>query len=165
MTDYKQLCGELLNRLNGLYEEVIDAGVGCVPDEGQDLMNRAWDAMAEPEPEGELTDEELLHIWQFNFFKTNKTRFLGIARAVEAAVIARRPAPVPVPVSEHPDEREGWCDSDGRCWWGRRADSTSNADWFYATWAETIVFCEHSMPQFSLPHDALPLPAGEAQHG
>lgn len=51
MTDYKQLCGELLNRLNGLYEEVIDAGVGCVPDEAQDLMNRAWDAMAEPEPE------------------------------------------------------------------------------------------------------------------
>jgi hypothetical protein len=51
MTDYKQLCSELLNRLNGLYEEIIDAGVGYVPDEAQDLMNRAWEAMAQPEPE------------------------------------------------------------------------------------------------------------------
>ena len=52
MTDYKQLCGELLNRLNGLYEEIVDAGVGYVPDEAQDLMNRARAALAEPEPEG-----------------------------------------------------------------------------------------------------------------
>jgi hypothetical protein len=28
-TDYRALCAELLNRLNGLYEEIIDAGVGC----------------------------------------------------------------------------------------------------------------------------------------
>jgi hypothetical protein len=27
-TDYKALCGELLNRLSGLYEELIDAGSG-----------------------------------------------------------------------------------------------------------------------------------------
>jgi hypothetical protein len=46
-TDYKALCGELLNRLSGLYEELIDEEVGYVPDEAQDLMNRAWDAMAE----------------------------------------------------------------------------------------------------------------------
>jgi hypothetical protein len=28
-----------------------------------------------------------------------------------------RPAIQPVPVTEHPWERQGWCDADGRCWW------------------------------------------------
>ena len=27
------------------------------------------------------------------------------------------PAAQPVAVSEHPWERDGWCDEQGRCWW------------------------------------------------
>lgn len=31
--------------------------------------------------------------------------------------LTRAAAPVPVPVSDRPWEREGWCDMDGECWW------------------------------------------------
>ena len=34
-----------------------------------------------------------------------------------AELLERHAAPVPVPVSERPWEREGWCDMDGECWW------------------------------------------------
>lgn len=57
------------------------------PEHSRSVMSPA--PGAEPE---RLTDEELLHIWRFNFSKTNRTRFLDIARAVEAAVLARHPA-------------------------------------------------------------------------
>jgi hypothetical protein len=60
MPDYKELCGDLLNRLNGLYEELIDAGAGWIPPEAQELMNHAWEAMAEPEPEGAIPVNERL---------------------------------------------------------------------------------------------------------
>ena len=30
--------------------------------------------------------------------------------------------PAPVPVSDRPWEREGWCDAEGECWWRDRRD-------------------------------------------
>jgi hypothetical protein len=58
MTDYKQLCAELLNA----YEhELNKRGMGC------DLINRARAALAQPEPEGP-SDEELTQ-FLFESFK------------------------------------------------------------------------------------------------
>lgn len=67
-------------------------------------------------------------------------------------------------MSERPWEREGWCDESGKCWWGRTADEFWNPVWHYATWEEVQEFCNpfDAMPQVSLPHNALPLPAAEA---
>jgi hypothetical protein len=67
------------------------------------------------------------------------------------AILTRyaRPAIEPVPVSERPWEREGWCDAEGRCygwdgdyWWMVGNPGAAN---------ETITHC--------LPHWALPVPA------
>lgn len=62
MTDYKQLCTELVDRLEGLYDELVDSEMGWVPPEAQELMTRAHAALAEPEPEVP-TDEELLQVF------------------------------------------------------------------------------------------------------
>jgi hypothetical protein len=64
----------------------------------------------------------------------------------------------PVPVSERPWEREGWCDAEGRCWWGRPSEELCNSDWFLATRSEVEEFCEDCLPTVSLPHYALPVP-------
>ena len=71
------------------------------------------------------------------------------------AVLARwgNPAPQPVPVSERPWERQGWCDKDGRCWFGW-------ADEPDASWS----FCkpsERDTATVSIPANALPLPKQE----
>ena len=117
------------------------------------------------------TDEELLHIAAISIEPYERS---GIATgeyepetecAVEVygseliayarAVLARwgNPAPQPVPVSERPWERQGWCDKYGRCWfgWGRRAA---------ASWS----FCkpsERDTATVSIPVNALPLPEQE----
>jgi hypothetical protein len=67
----------------------------------------------------------------------------------------------PVPVSERPWEREGWCDAEGRCWWGRPSEELCNSDWYLATRAEVEEFCSGCMPIVSLPHNALPVPGAE----
>jgi hypothetical protein len=75
-------------------------------------------------------------------------------RALErSATLLRQPAPavVAVAISERPWEREGWCDADGKCWWGRQADDFCNPDWHYATRSEVEEFCSDAMPQVSLP--------------
>ena len=60
------------------------------------------------------------------------------------------PARVPVEVSERPWEREGWCDSEGRCWWFNPEDP----HWVF----DDAMTCRH-WADFSLPHNALPLPS------
>jgi hypothetical protein len=63
------------------------------------------------------------------------------------------PAIEPVPVSERPWEREGWCDAEGRCWWWNPATNTLGTPWWsYSPWE----WMEDAT--CSLPHHALPLP-------
>jgi hypothetical protein len=69
-----------------------------------------------------------------------------------------RPTIQPVPAAERPWEREGWCDAEGRCWWGRPSEELCNSDWHLATRAEVEKFCSYCMPIVSLPHHALPIP-------
>ena len=114
--DYRALCAELLNRLNGLYEEILDAGVGCVPDEAQDLMNRAWEAMAQPEPEGP-TDENLTqHLFEgfsgpIEFLcDAEEDTHLMIRSHVKfaRAVLARWGRPTPQPADGEVAELVAW---------------------------------------------------------
>ena len=79
---YRAMCAELVRRWDAANGDHDLLGVA-------DAMDRARLLLAQPEPEG-LTDEELLHIWRFNFYKTNQTRFLDIARAAIAADRAQR---------------------------------------------------------------------------
>jgi len=149
MTDYKQLCAELV--------DAIDSGIPTDRMHLSPLMLRARAALAAPEPEGP-TDEELLEEWR---------QLMGAPKAVLAqpmldfarAVLARwgRPAPVPVAVSEHPWERDGWCHPEER--WA----------WFYnwrVGWRDAIPPESLKPPTLfpythSLPFNALPLPSRE----
>ena len=137
MTDFRALCAELAQQLDDALDFTVSSETRR---HMKSLVARARAELAESEPPAkrDVADEDLDAMWN-----TEAEYFALYSEACRfaRAVLARfGGSPVPVPVSEHPD-------------------STSNADWFYATWAETIVFCEHSMPQVSLPHDALPLPA------
>jgi hypothetical protein len=83
MTDYKQMCAELLNRLQGLYDELVDSEMGWVPPEAQELMTRARAALAEPEPEGP-TDADL-HAMAFSYSQPcYKFEYIPFARSVLA---------------------------------------------------------------------------------
>jgi hypothetical protein len=74
-----------------------------------------------------------------------------------------RPTIEPVPVSQRPWEREGWCDADGRCWWGRVEGHPGNPEWFLATREEISDFYEIGDWCVLLPHHALPLPTEKRQ--
>jgi hypothetical protein len=156
MTDYKQLCAELLNCLNGLYEEIIDAGVGSIPDEAQDLMNRAWEAMAESEPEGPTRRQLLQLAAEFWPEGCEPAQAVPFARAV----LARwgRPAPQPIPVSErlpgpedcmaNPRNGEGqWC------WgWGQYSSSAPfTGRWRMLPRAYIVEESTHWLPAHALP--------------
>ena len=66
------------------------------------------------------------------------------------AVLARwgRAAIKPVPVSERPWEREGWCDNNGWCW-GFDADDT-DPFWSFDR-PDAWVCWTHVLPHYALP--------------
>ena len=74
-----------------------------------------------------------------------------------------RPAIEPVPVAERPWEREGWCDAEGRCWWGRVEGNPGNPEWFLAGLSEIEGFYEIGDWIVLLPHHALPVPGAEVR--
>ena len=80
----------------------------------------------------------------------------GLYRAAE---LLQQQHPTPVPVSDEPWKREGWCDEDGFCWFGWAAEPYLPPD---ASWS----FCMPSEREYhsvSLPARALPLPQGEVE--
>ena len=68
--------------------------------------------------------------------------------------------PRPIPVAERPWERPGFCDAEGKCWWGRPSEELCNSDWFLATRAEVEEFCSDCLPIVCLPAADIPLPEG-----
>ena len=155
------------------WEAILDA-VECHCDEGP--PGEGWKsaslstasaalstALAQPEPEGP-TDSEVLTdeaIEELTWRHTCEIGDLGVGIAVEdapafiRAALARwgRPAIEPVPASERPWEREGWCDAEGRCWFGAPQDGPADAGWILRMPSERL-----SHQTVSLPHHALPLP-------
>ena len=98
------------------------------------------------------TDEELAFLYYVHCGGSDAMGQVGFEDAARAA-LARwsRPAIEPVPVSERPWERKGWCDAEGRCygwdgdyWWMVGNPGSAN---------ETITHW--------LPHWALPVPEME----
>jgi hypothetical protein len=59
--------------------------------------------------------------------------------------------PAPIPVSERPWEREGWCDPVGKCWWWNPATNTLGTPWWsYEPW-EWMEDAAYSLPYWALP--------------
>ena len=159
---------ELIQRLTGALSELRDLIPAIMegsyePDSFtlqplESAIQEVSIALAQPEPVAP-TDEELIEMWHSSdWFNEGATprEFISIARAA----LARwgRPAIQPIPAAERPWEREGWCDAEGRCWWGRPSEELCNSDWFLATRAEVEEFCDGCLPAVSLPHHALPIP-------
>jgi hypothetical protein len=134
--------------------------------------NEANAALDQPEPEG-VTDEELLRTYgkakrehcydgPIDDWPRRAERAATVhgLRAVIAADRARwgRPAIQPVPVTEHPWEREGWCDAEGRCWLGRRRIGEDLGPCLTPVWTLSKPVGASLLYTESLPHYALPLP-------
>jgi hypothetical protein len=152
MTDYKQLCAELVNRLEGLYDELVDSEMGWVPPEAQELMTRAHAALAEPEPEVP-TDEELDEL----FTEIDQSGEPESWRAYARAVLARwgnhpgspdSSTPQPVTVSER-------LPGDELCWWYEPDED----DGYGGMW--TLLRIRGGTARYShwLPAHALPQPS------
>ena len=84
---------------------------------------------------------------------TDANTSVGEAWAVVMAQL--KAAPVPVAVSERPWEREGWCDSEGRCWCMSSLDGPPPRWW--------LVRPEPLSDGWVLPAQALSLPNMEVK--
>jgi hypothetical protein len=110
------------------------------------------------EPEG-VTDEEIEREALKNADSDDEYRaFKSGAFFVQERI--SHPTTEPVPVSERPWEREGWCDAEGFCWEGSgwTYDDANEVEG-YATW--TLVPANEIRGDVSLPHHALPVPGAE----
>jgi hypothetical protein len=161
-TDYKALCAELANHLQGRKD--LECGwPGEDPE--QDLLDRARAELAQPEPAAP-TDEEIeewadaaseapleemdpeIYGWRRCF---TKEQFGASIR--EALACWGTPAIQPVPVSERLPGPED-CDSEGRCW---MFDPCDRGRWCYR---EALPSDGDPEPfTHRLPHHALPMPA------
>jgi len=124
--------------------------------------------LAQPEPEGVTLDH--VNLIGFALGREPWATWLKPGGCLESAhcemselllaAITRyaRTTTEPVPVTERPWEREGWCDAEGRCWWERPSEELCNSDWFLATRSEVEEFCDYCPPIVSLPHHALLIP-------
>ena len=141
-----------LDHLNRLYN---------VPDQSA-LVEESLDFLSQPEPEGS-TDEQIeksFQLWWFNEGsgmrpsngedQEEHVRRVSQIAWSNGAYVARwgRPAVKPVPVSERPWEREGWCDNNGWCW-GFDADGTDEC-WSFDR-PEAWVCWTHVLPHYALP--------------
>lgn len=57
----------------------------------------------------------------------------------------------PVPVSARPWEREGWCDADGKCWFGAPQIGSLRSMWVLGPPGELATYRTHSLPHWAIP--------------
>ena len=121
-----------------------------------DVLDRARDLLAQPEPEVP-TDEELISsiMWMLDDCVYDNDSG-EIAQSLRR-LIARwgRPTPQPVPVSERLPGPED-CDGEGRCWLGGRQMGRGTPTWLlgYPAWAKLFP----DVHRLWLPANALPTP-------
>jgi hypothetical protein len=145
--NFRALCAELLDELQ--YQTSYETNAA--------LQDRASAALATPPPEPP-TDEAWLRLaaqaFDYAFVDGGigggESEFLAFARAV----LERwgRPTPQPVAVSEHPWERDGWCDEQGRCWWTANKPGPLPPVWWMVSIPQS---CTDGI---MLPANALPTP-------
>ena len=95
--DFRALCAELIDALDGWHQAVLETGSGWVKPDEACLLDRARAALAQPEPEVvEPTDEELLKMWwrEEGWEPGESWDALTFARAVLARW-GHQPAPAP----------------------------------------------------------------------
>jgi hypothetical protein len=104
----------------------------------------------------ELSDQELLRCAKIATPCYNLKMWERELQMMRAAIAADRAKLRPVPVSEFPWKREGWCNADGKCWLRRKCDH--GIAW--RLMAPASVF-EDAMQIYyaeALPANALPYP-------
>ena len=161
---------ELIQRLTGALDELRDL-IPAIKDGSyepdsftlQPLESAIQDvsiALAQPEPQGKgvTFNQKIDEIWCQAGGDIEACPLTRIAFA--EAIITRyaRPTTEPVPVTERPWEWEGWCDAEGRCWFGTPKKYPADAGWILREPEELLA--RHAV---SLPHHALPVPGAEVQ--
>lgn len=76
-----------------------------------------------------------------------------VGQLYRAAALLREARPQPVPVADRPWKRPGWCDAEGRCWFGAPVAGAADAGWILRKPPLRI-----SHQTASLPHWAIPQP-------
>ena len=163
MTDtFRALCTERVDDL----ELCNRPGEQGVMTDLRTLIERALDAMTEetavptPPADGEVAElvarlrEEVEVCWRDGY---DDLAF----KLTRAAELLERQALAPVPVSERPWEREGWCDAEGNCWLGGNVFDGSTPTWIYgpSAWAERFP----NVHRVLLPAHASALPLPEVR--
>lgn len=154
-TDWRALCAELTDALASTGE----AASGTY----DALVQRARAVLAryahQPAPpvEGEVGEliEGLKLISDGMDVMGHESDSWFVARAVD--LLSQR-HPAPVPVAERPWERDGWCDEQGRCWWGSPCGYITGA-----AWSLRGVALRKTWETHCLSATALPIPAGEVE--
>jgi hypothetical protein len=159
MTDFRALCAELAEQLDGATDP-DDLGIRAAR-----MTAQIRAALAQSEGDG-LSDEapyEDAPVWYGSRDAAawqagrQKGWLVALARWGNSAA----PAPKPIPVSERPWERDGWRDTEGRCWfcnaysmgrWNYQLPPDSEQDWGMLG---TETHC--------LPHWAIARPRPEAK--
>jgi hypothetical protein len=124
MTDYKQLCAELVRIANAL-----DGGAPLVGNQGQaldgysalaafrDVATRARAALAQPEPPvASEVAAALIELRSTVMALDQLKMYVAAQRVKRAADLLQHQHPQPVAVSERLPGPED-CDAEGRCWW------------------------------------------------
>ena len=145
-TEWRALCAELLRALEIQLDDLAPSNRLC---------KRARLALAQPEPVGP-SNEELQKAADAMRDENDTLSLVEYARAV----LQRwgHPTITPIPVSERPWERDGFCDAEGVCWFWEEGGC-----WWQA-YAERIIASGHCPGTYShcLPFQALPLPGQPA---
>jgi hypothetical protein len=75
----------------------------------------------------------------------------ALAATANDRLISAKLALAPVSVSEEPWKREGWCDADGKCWFGAPQIGSLRAMWVLGPPGELASHRTHSLPHWAIP--------------
>jgi hypothetical protein len=162
-SDFQAFQGLALDMIESLRPIVIPEILG--------VLRKAIKSTGQPAPATDGEREELAQ-WLYRLADERScNRRRGIrphpSALTRAAVLLQQPAPAPVPVSERPWERPGWCDTEGRCWIGTPETEyplgdTGDYDLIDASWSLELPPSDpalHRMQRVvSHPHWAIPQP-------
>ena len=138
MTDFRALCAELLDILaehsQDLYvfeaEAITRARAAVDKPEGEGPGDQELERFLAERHRARMESESAFGCTDFDGAKARAARIADTRAALARWGNSVAPAPKPIPVSERPWEREGWCDAEGRCW---SCNAYSMGKWTYET--------------------------------
>lgn len=149
MIDYRELCAELVNQApNARRMDGIESW--------EALLARARAALAQPTSPTDGEVRELVDKLGSMAADAESADFVDDVATLDHAIrLLSERHPTPVPVSERPWKREGWCNEQGKCWLQGKVEG----DWRLINPLNSGVPNLKYCFTFSLPAHALPLPA------